>query len=97
MPFGVPFRPSPFHAAFDLTIGGERVAIDRTVQYRYSDPVAGEKRSQLNVSPAFDVDVNPRIAMFPLADSQKAAAPAFKRKITVTVANNEKGRRPRRR
>ena len=85
VPFGVPFRPSPFHAAFELTIGGESVTVDRVVQYRYSDLVAGEKRSELNVSPAFDVTVDPNIAVLPLS-----AAPAA-RKITVTVGNNQKG------
>jgi len=48
-----------------LTIGGEKVTVDRPVQYRYSNLVAGEKRSQLNVSPAFDVTVDPDIAIFP--------------------------------
>jgi LmbE family N-acetylglucosaminyl deacetylase len=66
VPFGVPFRPSPFHATFELTIGGERVTVDRVVQFRYSDLVAGEKRSELNVSPAFDVTVDPEIAVFPI-------------------------------
>jgi hypothetical protein len=85
VPFGVPFRPSPFHAAFELTIGGEGVTVDRLVQYRYSDLVAGEKRSELNVSPAFDVAVDPTIAVFPLS------APTAVRRVTVTVGNNQKG------
>jgi hypothetical protein len=96
VPFGVPFRPSPFHAAFDLTIGGEHVAIDRVVQFRYSDLVAGEKRSELNVSPAFNVRVDPDIALFPLAnlppDSATPVASALRRKmVEVTVSNNQKG------
>jgi LmbE family N-acetylglucosaminyl deacetylase len=85
VPFGVTFRPSPFHAAFDLAIGGERVTIDRVVQYRYSDLFAGEKRSELNVSPAFDVNVDPDIAVFPIG------APNATRRIAVTVGNNQKG------
>jgi LmbE family N-acetylglucosaminyl deacetylase len=84
VPFGVPFRPSPFVATFDLSIGGADVAIDKTVQYRYSNLVAGEKRSQLNVSPPFDVRVDPDIAVFPIAD--RAA-----KTISVTVGNNQKG------
>ena len=85
VPFGVPFRPSPFVATFDLTIGGTDVSVDRTVQYRYSNLVAGEKRSQLNVSPAFDVRVDPDIAVFPAGDR----AP---KTIGVTVGNNRKGK-----
>jgi LmbE family N-acetylglucosaminyl deacetylase len=84
VPFGVPFRPSPFHAAFDLSVGGEPVHAGRLVEYRYSDLVAGEKRSQLNVSPAFDVTVDPEIVVFPV--------PALRPKqVTVTIGNNHKG------
>jgi LmbE family N-acetylglucosaminyl deacetylase len=85
VPFGVPFRPSPFHAAFELAIGGETVTVDRVVRYRYSDVFAGEKRSELNVSPAFDVNVDSDIAVFPLG------SPHATRTITVTVGNNQKG------
>jgi LmbE family N-acetylglucosaminyl deacetylase len=83
VPFGVPFRPSPFIATFDLSIGGADVTVDRTVQYRYSNLVAGEKRSQLNVSPAFDVRVDPDIAVFPIGDRSPKT-------IAVTVGNNRK-------
>jgi LmbE family N-acetylglucosaminyl deacetylase len=84
VPFGVPFRPSPFHAAFDLAIGGEQVHAERLVEYRYSDLVAGEKRSELNVSPVFDVTVDPDLVVFP--------GPALKPKqVTVTIGNNQKG------
>jgi LmbE family N-acetylglucosaminyl deacetylase len=95
VPFGAPFRPSPFRATFDLTIGGEAVTVDRVVEYRYSNMVAGEKRSELNVSPAFDVTVDPEIAIVALseqASAQDPVASAFRRKIFhVTVANNQKG------
>jgi hypothetical protein len=84
VPFGVPFRPSPFHATFELTIGGAPVTVDRVVQYRYSNVMAGEKRMQLEVSPAFNVRVDPDIAVFPLS------APRPKT-IEVTVGNNQKG------
>jgi LmbE family N-acetylglucosaminyl deacetylase len=84
VPFGVPFRPSPFVATFTLRIGEADVTVDRAVQYRYSDLFAGEKRSQLNVSPAFNVTVDPDIAIFPVA------APRPKT-IAVTVGNNQKG------
>jgi LmbE family N-acetylglucosaminyl deacetylase len=86
VPFGAPFRPTPFTATFDLTVGGEHVTIDRPIEYRYSHLVAGEKRSQLNVSPAFDVTADPEIAVFPLA-----SAAASRKTIEVTVINNQKG------
>src|SRR5204863_4443841 len=83
VPFGVPFRPSPFRARFQLTIGGEPVTVERPVQYRYSHLVAGEKRTELNVSPAFNVTVDPAVAIFSHERGRKI--------LTVTVANNQKG------
>jgi LmbE family N-acetylglucosaminyl deacetylase len=84
VPFGVPFRPTPFRATFELTIGGERVTVERTVEFRYSDIVAGEKRSQLNVVPAFNVTVDPEIAVF-------AGSITAPKTVAVTVSNNRKG------
>jgi hypothetical protein len=84
VPFGVPFRPSPFRATFDLTIGGEQVTLERVVEFRYSHLLTGEKRSELNVSPAFDVTLDPDIVVVPVS------APSVK-DVRVTVANNQKG------
>src|SRR3954466_9821709 len=67
VPFGVPFRPSPFHARFALTIAGADVSIDRTIEFRYSDIVAGEKRMELQVVPPFAVQTTPSIAVIPAA------------------------------
>jgi LmbE family N-acetylglucosaminyl deacetylase len=85
VPFGVPFRPSPFRAAFALRIAGADVSVERVIQYRYSNSVAGEKRSELNVSPAFNVRVDPAIAVVP------TAGPHAPKTLTMTVGNNQKG------
>ena len=84
VPFGAPFRPTPFRATFELVAGGETIRIERPVEYRYSDIVAGEKRSQLNVAPAFNVTADPEIAVF-------AVSNAGAKTLTVTVSNNRKG------
>src|SRR3954466_3822689 len=76
VPFGLPFRPSPFVATFQLTVRGERVVIDRDVQFRYSNVLAGEKRSQLQVVPPFNVRLDPDIAVFPVGDPGKTERPA---------------------
>ena len=55
VPFGVPFRPTPFRATFALSIAGADVTVERPVEYRYSDLVAGEKRMELQVVPPFAV------------------------------------------
>ena len=63
VPFGLPFRPTPFHANFSLTIGSADVRIERNVEFRYSDLFAGEKRMELQVVPPFDVRMTPAIAV----------------------------------
>src|SRR4029079_17964438 len=73
VPFGLPFRPSPFHAKFLLSIGGADVTLDRTIEFRYSDIVAGEKRMELQVVPAFAVQTTPEIAVVPTGMSEAAA------------------------
>jgi LmbE family N-acetylglucosaminyl deacetylase len=101
VPFGLPFRPSPFLATFHLNIRGERVDVERVVQFRYSNVLAGEKRSQLQVVPPFNVRVDPDIAVFPTGQvpaqggdhgSSTPAASGFTQKdIHVTIGNNQKG------
>jgi hypothetical protein len=96
VPFGVPFRPSPFRAAFALRINGVDVTAERVVEYRYSNIFAGEKRSQLNVSPAFNVRVDPALGVLPLSSTAVASTAApqdrgMRRTVSVTVSNNQKG------
>jgi LmbE family N-acetylglucosaminyl deacetylase len=93
-PFGLPFRPSPFHATLALSIGGADVTIDRTIEYRYSDLFAGEKRMELQVVPPFAVRVSPDIAVIPAGAITTAASHGTRsrtRNLSVTVANNQKG------
>ena len=106
VPFGAPFRPSPFRATFHVVIGGERVDLERVVQFRYSDVMAGEKRTELQVSPRFNVRTDPDIAVVPFGElpankelpakagsyGTEDVASAFRRKvIRVIVGNNLKG------
>ena len=80
-PFGVPFRPTPFRATFEIEFAGGRVSIERPVQYRYGDDLfAGEKRTTLNVSPRFAVEMTPAIAIIPSAARER-------REVRVTVTN----------
>jgi hypothetical protein len=63
------------------------IRVQRPVEFRYSNVLAGEKRSQLQVSPSFNLTVDPEIAVF-----ARATPSASRRKtIQVTVANNQKG------
>ncbi len=84
--FGLPFRPTPFRATFELDFASGRIAIERPIVYRHgSDIFAGEKRMELQVVPRFAVEVAPKIAIIPLG------APAA-RDVRVMVRHG--GREP---
>ena len=72
-PFGAPFAPSPFRAVFALTIAGVPVHVGRTIQYRYDSVIAGEKRMDIQVVPAFAVTTSPSIAGDPRAGAGASA------------------------
>ncbi len=85
VPFGLPFRPTPFTATFALTIGGADVTTTLPVQYRSDgDIFSGEKREELHVVPRFAVSVTPQVAIVPLATNAG-------REVRVTVTNHSKG------
>jgi LmbE family N-acetylglucosaminyl deacetylase len=86
VPFGAPFRPSPFRAAFRLTVGGARVTADLPVQYRsVKDVFAGEKRFELTVVPAFSVQATPAAGIVPVATGAAVA-----REVHVSVTSGLK-------
>ncbi len=82
VPFGLPFRPTPFRAVVEMELGGRaRVAVERPVRYRYVDDVfTGEKRMDLQVVPRFAVSMTPDIAIIP-------AGSGTAREVRVTVTN----------
>jgi LmbE family N-acetylglucosaminyl deacetylase len=90
VPFGAPFRPTPFRALFRLKLGGADVTKDVPVQFRYAkDIFVGEKRIELNVVPAFSVKMTPTTAVVPTASG--AAAKPVTREVHVSVTNGTKG------
>ncbi len=86
VPFGLPFRPTPFRATFHLKVGGADVSENVRIEYRYvEDPFTGEKRMELNVVPAFSVRMTAPLAVIP------ASASPVEREIHVSVTNGTKG------
>ena len=83
VPFGLPFRPTPYRAVVEIELGGRaRLAVERPVRYRYVDDVfSGEKRMQLQVAPRFAVSMTPDIAIIP-------AGAGASREVRVTVTNS---------
>jgi len=94
VPFGLPFRPTPFHATFTLTIGGAEVRVDREVEFRYSDIVAGEKRMELQVVPPFAVQTTPDIAVIPTGAAPTRATTQRTELERERQAEREEGERP---
>ena len=85
MPFGLPFRPTPYTATFALTIGGAEIATTLPVQYRSEEDIySGEKRQELHVVPKFAVSATPQVAIVPLGATTR-------RDVRVTVTNHSKG------
>ena len=68
VPFGVPFRPTPFKARIALGIHGSDVTVVLPVQYRYEGNIfSGEKRMELQVIPYVSLRVTPDITIVPVA------------------------------
>jgi LmbE family N-acetylglucosaminyl deacetylase len=96
-PFGLPFRPTPFHVQATLTLrgpGGSVEIVDGLpVQHRYvGDIFGGEKRTELLVVPALSVRVSPEVAIVP-ADAVRAAVAAATRPPR-TAAGHERAAAP---
>lgn len=88
-PFGAPFRPTPFRAAFHLDLGGVRITKTLPVQFRYEKGLfTGEKRMELNVVPALSVRTAPATAV--VSESAVAVRPV-EREVHVTVTNGARG------
>jgi hypothetical protein len=87
VPFGAPFRPTPYRVTFKLNTGGADITKELPIQYRYpKDIFLGEKRMELNVVPAFSVKTTPKTAVVPAASGK-----AVDREIHVSVTNGTKG------
>ncbi len=89
VPFGLPFRPTPFVATVGLVVGGEAVTVPIGVQSRSEGNLySGEKRAELHVVPKFAVSATPEILVVPVAGPTSARAT---RDVRVTVVNHSKG------
>ena len=86
MPFGVPFRPTPFRVVFHVKAGSLDVTREVPIQFRYLiDTYTGDKRMELNVVPALSVRITPPLAVVPAARGKPVA-----REVHVSVTNSAK-------
>jgi hypothetical protein len=102
VPFGAPFRPTPFTASFEIDVAGAPAVVTLPVLHRYQgDIFAGEKRMELKVVPRLALRATPGIAVLPLAEVRTpgrdrtadtgSTAMQGAREVRVTVTNNCKG------
>ena len=92
VPFGLPFRPTPFTATFTLSIENTPMEVTRPIQARSEgDLFSGEKRYEIHVVPAFAVTTTPEIVVVSTSnDGPKGPSPQGK-DIRVTVTNHVSG------
>ena len=99
VPFGLPFRPTPFVATFEMSVNGTPFTITRPIQARSEhDIFAGEKRSDIHVVPSFAVTTTPEILVVSTAAAGTGnrepgtgnREPGTK-DVRVTVTNHSKG------
>jgi LmbE family N-acetylglucosaminyl deacetylase len=96
---GLPFRPTPYTASFELTVSGADVKVSVPVQFRSERNIfSGEKRAELHVVPKFAVSASPAIAVIGDGDATRPPSPATpvtvsggEREVRVTVTNHSKG------
>ena len=88
---GLPFRPTPFTASFQLNVAGIDVTTVIPVQFRSEGNIfSGEKRSELHVVPKFAVTASPEIAIVQHGDAATTSK-ATAREVRVTVTNHSRG------
>ncbi len=101
VPFGLPFRPTPYTATFVLGIGGVEFPMTIPVQTRSEGNLfSGEKRAEIHVVPAFAVTASPGMVIVPTPSTRDGrpdgptaarSGRGTTRDIRVTVINHAKG------
>ncbi len=91
VPFGLPFRPTPYVATFSLSVTGTAFTIALPIQSRSErDIFAGEKRAEIHVVPAFAVTTTPEILVVTTSGAG-SREPGAGKDVRVTVINHSKG------
>jgi LmbE family N-acetylglucosaminyl deacetylase len=103
VPFGLPFRPTPYTATFTLSVESVPFTITLPIQARSEgDIFSGEKRAEIHVVPAFAVKATPEIVIVPTRPTvsndkpkglspQNGLSPQTTKDVRVTVTNHSMG------
>jgi LmbE family N-acetylglucosaminyl deacetylase len=85
VPFGLPFRPTPFTATFAMSVNNTPFTITLPIQARSEGNIfSGEKRHEIHVVPAFAVTTTPENIVVSTATPQP-------KDVRVTVTNHTNG------
>jgi LmbE family N-acetylglucosaminyl deacetylase len=85
VPFGLPFRPTPFTATFTLAVNNTPFTVTLPIQTRSEGNLfSGEKRAEVHVVPAFAVTTTPEIVVVSTSASSQT------KDVRVTVTNHSK-------
>ncbi len=91
VPFGLPFRPTPFTATFTLRVADVEFPVTVPVQGRSQGNIfSGEKRAELHVVPRFAVAASPQTLVVPTRTPPANPRGATK-EVRVTVVNHSRG------
>ena len=91
VPFGLPFRPTPYTATFNLTVNDVPFSVTLPIEARTEgDIFSGEKRHEIIVVPAFAVTATPEIVIVPTRANPGNVRGAT-RDVRVTVMNHDRG------
>jgi len=89
VPFGLPFRPTPFTATFSLSVNSTPFTITLPIQARSEGNLfSGEKREEVHVVPNFAVTTTPDIVVVPTHSASGQAGSG--KEVRVTVVNHSK-------
>ena len=67
---GRPENPPSLTATFHLNIDGQKLAVTRQIMYQYTDPVRGEVRDRMDVSPPVTANIEHNVYVYTSKKSQ---------------------------
>lgn len=80
-----PFQDPLVTAEVTMSIGGQEIAVEREVEYRFADDIRGELRRQINVVPAVTIGQESDLLVIGTNTDNK------KRRMVMTIQNNTAG------
>ena len=67
---GAPEAPAPLQATFSFDIAGHPLSVQRAIDYKWTDPIAGERHRPLEIAPLVSVQPAAPVLMFPNSETR---------------------------